>query len=70
MALEACGIEPRYVATGGGSDASAFIAAGLPVLNVANATERNHQPDESVSVQALETMLDVTRAILERCAEV
>ena len=69
-ALESCGIEPRYVATGGGSDANALIAAGLPVLNVANGTERNHQPDESVSVEALCTMLDVTLAIVERCAEV
>ena len=40
------------------------IAAGLPVLNVANGTERNHQPDESVTVDALETMLDVTLAIV------
>ena len=70
MALEARRIEPRYVATGGGSDANALIAAGLPVLNVANATERNHQPDESVTVEALETMLDVTLGIVERCAEV
>ena len=70
MALEARGIEPRYIATGGGSDANAFIAAGLPVLNVANGTERNHQPDESVSVAALETMLDVTLDLVERCAEV
>jgi tripeptide aminopeptidase len=70
MALESRGIEPRYIATGGGSDANVLIAAGLPVLNVANATERNHQPDESVTVEALETMLDVTLAIVERCAEV
>ena len=69
-ALEARGIEPRYLATGGGSDANAFIAAGLPVLNVANATERNHQPDESVTVEALETMFDLTLDIVARCAEV
>jgi len=63
-ALGALGIEPSYVATGGGSDASVLVAAGLPVLNVANGTERNHQPDESVSVEALETMLDLTLAIV------
>ena len=62
--LRATGIEPTYIATGGGSDANAFIAAGLPVVNVANGTERNHQPDESVTVEALETMLDVTLAIV------
>ena len=41
-----------------------FVAAGLPVVNVANGTERNHQPDESVTVEALEQMLDVTLAIV------
>ncbi len=69
-ALEALGIEPSYVATGGGSDANALVAARLPVLNVANGTERNHQPDESVTAEALETMLDVTLGIVERSAEV
>ena len=49
-ALGGCGIEPSFITTGGGSDANAFIAAGLTVLNVANGTERNHQPDESVTV--------------------
>jgi tripeptide aminopeptidase len=67
-ALSALGIEPAYVTTGGGSDANALIAAGLPVLNVANGTERNHQPDESVSVEALETMLDVTLGIVQASA--
>jgi tripeptide aminopeptidase len=67
-ALRASGIEPVYINTGGGSDANALIAAGLPVLNVANGTERNHQPDESVTVDALERMLDVTLAIVETAA--
>jgi tripeptide aminopeptidase len=68
-ALEASGIEPQYVTTGGGSDANAFIAAGLPVLNLANGTERNHQPDESVTVDALERMLQVTLGIVAASAE-
>jgi tripeptide aminopeptidase len=63
-ALRDCDIEPVYITTGGGSDANVFIPAGLPVANVANGTERNHQPDESVTVEALETMLDVTIAIV------
>ena len=69
-ALESVGIEPSYVPTGGGSDANALIAAGLPMLNLANGTERNHQPNESVTVEALETMLDVALALVDRCAEV
>jgi tripeptide aminopeptidase len=63
-ALRGAGHEPDYVTTGGGSDASALIAQGLPVVNVANGTVGNHQPDESVTVEALETMLDVTLAIV------
>jgi tripeptide aminopeptidase len=64
-ALRLCRVEPVYISTGGGSDANALISAGLPVLNVANGTERNHEPTESVTVEALERMLDVTLAIVE-----
>jgi tripeptide aminopeptidase len=67
-ALRACGHEPRRVATGGGSDANALEVAGLHVVNLANGTERNHQPDERVSVAALEGMLDVSLSLLEECA--
>ena len=67
-ALAGVGVEARYVSTGGGSDAHAFQAKGLPCLNVANGTERNHQPDERVTVDALETMLDVTLGIVARGA--
>ena len=65
-ALEALGVEPSFVSTGGGSDANALIATGLPVLNVANGTERSHQPDESVTVEALERMLDVALGLVEQ----
>jgi tripeptide aminopeptidase len=66
-ALEAAGIEPSYVSTGGGSDANVFNERGLPCLNVANGTEANHEPGERVSVEALETMLDVALGIVARC---
>jgi tripeptide aminopeptidase len=68
-ALAACGYEPRRIATGGGSDANAFEAKGFPCTNLANGTERNHEPTERVSVAALESMLDVTYALLEAAAE-
>ena len=67
-ALQGLGIEPRCVATGGGSDAHAFHARGLPCLNVANGTEQNHEPDERVTIAALETMLDVTLGIVAHSA--
>jgi tripeptide aminopeptidase len=67
-ALSDNGIEPSYITTGGGSDANVFIPAGLPVVNLANGTERNHQPDESVTVEALETMLQVTVSLVRQAA--
>jgi tripeptide aminopeptidase len=68
-ALRACGHEPVQIASGGGSDANALIAAGFPAVNLANGTERNHEPGESVSVAALEQMLEVSLALLEHAAE-
>ena len=67
-ALRACGYTPKRRTTGGGSDANAFEAAGLHCTNLANGTERNHEPDERVSVAALEGMLDVTYALLDACS--
>jgi tripeptide aminopeptidase len=63
-ALDACGIEPVEVPTGGGSDANALRAAGFDALLLANGTAANHTPDESVSVEALERMLEVCVAIV------
>jgi tripeptide aminopeptidase len=67
-ALREHGIEPSYVATGSGSDANVFNAAGLTIVNLANSTERNHQPDESVTLEALETMLEVTVSLVRQAA--
>ncbi|MGI8597497.1 MAG: M20/M25/M40 family metallo-hydrolase [Thermoleophilaceae bacterium] len=68
-ALEEQGIEVTPIATGGGSDANVLNAAGLPTVNLANGTERNHEPEEQVTVDALERMLDVCLSILARSAD-
>jgi tripeptide aminopeptidase len=67
-ALRACGHEPVHIASGGASDANALVAQGLQVVNLANGTERNHEPGERVSVLALEQMLDVALALLHAAA--
>jgi tripeptide aminopeptidase len=69
-ALRDCGVTPVHKVTGGGSDANAFAAKGFRCLNMANGTEANHSPDERVSEAALDRMLDVTRRLLIRAAEV
>jgi tripeptide aminopeptidase len=67
-ALEEVGVEPRLIVTGGGSDANSFQARGFECLNVANGTQAAHQPDERVTVDALETMLDVALGIVHHSA--
>jgi tripeptide aminopeptidase len=68
-ALSACGHAPCHIETGGGADANVLVAAGITCVNLANGTERPHQPDERVSVAALEAMLDVTLELIPAAAE-
>jgi tripeptide aminopeptidase len=69
-ALAACGYEPKRIVTGGGSDANVLEANGFSCVNLANGTERNHEPTERVAVAALEGMLDVAFALLDEAAAV
>jgi tripeptide aminopeptidase len=69
-ALRECGYAPAPIVTGGASDANALEATGFTATNLANGTERNHEPTERVSFAALEGMLEVTFALLEACAAV
>jgi tripeptide aminopeptidase len=67
-ALLACDQRPVRISSGGASDANVLVARGLPTVNLANGTERNHEPGERVSVQALEDMLEVALALLDELA--
>jgi tripeptide aminopeptidase len=69
-ALEACGYTPKHIVTGGGSDANALQSAGFACTNLANGTERNHEPGERVSVDALNGMLEVALAMFEEAPRV
>lgn len=60
--------EPKRKATGGGSDANALIAAGFDCVLLANGTEANHTPDESVSARNLDAMVEVCEGILVEAA--
>jgi tripeptide aminopeptidase len=66
--LRGCGFEPVRISSGGASDANALLAHGFPMVNLANGTERNHEPGERVSVAALEQMLDVALTLLHESA--
>lgn len=67
-ALRACGYEPSLIPSGGASDANALIAQGVEVVNLANGTERNHEPGERVGVHELERMLHVALALIDAAA--
>jgi tripeptide aminopeptidase len=67
-ALRSRGHEPVRISSGGGSDANALIASGFQTVNLANGTERNHEPGERVAAAALEEMLGVCRALLDEVA--
>jgi tripeptide aminopeptidase len=64
-ALRACGYEPKQIASGGASDANSFEAAGFSCLNLADGTERNHEPGERISVYALEGLLEIAIALVD-----
>ncbi len=64
QALRTCGYPPRPITTGGGADANAFRAAGFPCVNLADGSERNHQPDERISVEALEGLFELVIALV------
>lgn len=67
-ALESCDHEVTRVATGGGSDANALLAAGYEAVLLANGTAANHTPEESVPVANLTAMVEVCEAILAEAA--
>lgn len=66
--LRRAGFEPERTATGGGSDANALIVAGFDCVLLANGTEANHTPAESVSARNLDAMLEVCEGILAEAA--
>jgi len=68
-ALAGRGHEAREVATGGGSDANAFRAAGFDVVLLSNGVEANHTPEESVAAERIVAMLAVCEEILVQAAE-
>ena len=42
-----------------------LVAWGIETVNLANGTERNHEPGERVSATALEEMFEVTLSLLD-----
>ena len=67
-ALEASGIPPREVETGGGADAHAFNAAGKRCLNLSSGMELIHTPDERIRVEHVEALSRITVELVRAAA--
>jgi tripeptide aminopeptidase len=68
-ALSACGHDVSYALSGGGADANVFNAAGKRCVNLANGMTDIHTPAEHISVADLESMVDVTLALIDAARE-
>ncbi len=68
-ALRAIGYKPSHRASGGGSDANVFRAAGFRCTNLANGTEDAHQRTERVADAALEGNLELMLALIDEAAK-
>ncbi len=67
-ALRRCGYEPRLISSGGASDANELQRHGLQVVNLADGSERNHEPGERIGVGALDGLLDVALTLTDELA--
>ena len=64
-ALVRSGYTPSYGLSGGAADANVFNERGLPCLNLANGMQDIHTPDERITVDDLEGMVEVTLALVD-----
>ena len=64
-ALRRCGREVTYELSGGAADANVFNEHGLQCVNLANGMTDIHTPNEHISVDDLDGMVDVTLALVE-----
>jgi len=67
-ALRRRGHEPRDATTGGGSDANALMASGFETLLLANGTEANHTPQESVAAERIVEVFEIASEIVAEVA--
>jgi tripeptide aminopeptidase len=69
QALRDCGYQPDPGVSGGGSDVNALRTRGCRAINLGNGAERPHESTERVSVAALEGMLELASALVQRAGE-
>jgi tripeptide aminopeptidase len=68
-ALRRTGYEPQLGLSGGAADANVFNERGLACVNLANGMTDIHTADERIAVADLESMVDVTLALVDVARE-
>jgi tripeptide aminopeptidase len=68
-ALERSGQTPSFGLSGGAADANVFNERGLSCVNLANGMTDIHTSDEHIAVADLESMVDVTLALVDAARE-
>ncbi len=66
VALRACGLEPRLVPTGGGSDASVYNDHGIEAVNLGVGYTEMHSTTEHIAVADLARIAEVVLAVMTR----
>jgi len=69
-ALEQAGFAPTFVLSGGGADANVFNERGLACVNLANGMAAIHSPEEHIAVADLQSMVEVTLALLDAARDI
>ena len=67
--LQRAGYEPSTAFSGGGADANVFNERGVPCANLANGMIDIHTADERIAVEDLDSMVEVTLAIVAAARE-
>ncbi|MEW6189167.1 MAG: M20/M25/M40 family metallo-hydrolase [Actinomycetota bacterium] len=63
-AARAVGIEPKLIATGGGSDANVFNKAGISTVNLSVGAVNVHSTNEQIAIADLEVVANMTLEIV------
>ncbi|NIT35515.1 MAG: M20/M25/M40 family metallo-hydrolase [candidate division Zixibacteria bacterium] len=62
-AARAAGLEPKFVAGGGGSDANVLNARGIPSIVIGCGMENPHTTDERIAAASLEKLAELATAL-------
>ena len=68
-ALERVGFTPTFALSGGGADANVFNERGLQCVNLANGMAAIHSPEEHIAVADLDSMVEITLALVDAARE-